>query len=316
MISHPEKLLFPADDISKGELAAYYESVAPALLPHMRGRPVTMERFPAGIDAKGFMQKDVSKGAPAFLARVEVPKKDGSTHYPLIDDLQALLWLANQNCITAHVWTSRMPNLDAPDLCLFDLDPSRDDHAELVRAALAVRALLAELGLESHVKTSGSKGYHIAVALDGANSTGEVWQFAHAVGALLVKRHPELFTQEFLKSERGTRILIDTGRNGYGATFAAAYTVRARAGAPISAPCSWQELERGAAAPQSFTLRTMRARLDSVGDLWSPLLSGGHALSGAQATLLTLLTPEEIDQALAASTRRPAPRKRARREPG
>jgi bifunctional non-homologous end joining protein LigD len=316
VITHPEKLLFPADGISKGELAAYYEAVAPAMLPHLRGRPLTMERFPAGIAAKGFMQKDVSKGVPAFLARVEVPKKDGSVHYPLIDDLQSLLWLANQNCVTAHVWTSRVPKLEAPDLCIFDLDPSREEPRELLRGALAVRALLAELELESFVKTSGSKGYHIAVPLDGASTTPEVWQFAHSVGTLLVKRHPELFTQEFLKSERGERILIDTGRNGYGATFAAAYTVRPRASAPVSAPCTWQELERGEAAPQAFTLRTMRARLDSVGDLWSPLLSAGHALSAAHARLLDMLSPEEIEQALAASTRRPVPRKRARSKEG
>jgi bifunctional non-homologous end joining protein LigD len=316
VITHPEKLLFPADGISKGELAAYYETVAPVMLPHLRGRPVTMERFPAGIAAKGFMQKDVSKGFPSFLARVEVPKRGGgSVHYPLIDDLPSLLWLANQNCVTVHVWSARMPTLDAPDLCLFDLDPSHDDPRELKRAALAVRDQLSELGLASWIKTSGSKGYHIAVPLDGSASYPDVWQFAHAVGTLLVKRHPQLFTQEFLKSERADRIFVDTGRNGHGATFAAAYTVRARAGAPISAPCTWQELERDQVSPQAFQLRGMRARLDAVGDLWQGLLGAGHAIAQAHTRTLSLLSPEELEEAMAASTRRPVPRKSKREQP-
>src|SRR6185436_571177 len=137
-------------------------------------------------------------------------------------------WLANQNCITPHVWTSRVPELYRPDLCLFDLDPSHDQPQILKRAALSVRDLLAELGLSSWLKTSGSKGFHIAVPLDGSAEFDAVWRFAHGVGALLVKREPSHLTQEFIKADREGRILVDTGRNGYNATFAAAYAVRAR----------------------------------------------------------------------------------------
>src|SRR5438477_4415844 len=118
-ITHPDKILFPADGITKGELAAYYDAIAPLLLPHLRGRPVTMERFPSGIDQKGFLQKDVSRGVPAWLPRAEAPKKGGVVHYPLIEDRRGLAWLANQNCITPHVWTSRAPHLFQPDLCVF-----------------------------------------------------------------------------------------------------------------------------------------------------------------------------------------------------
>ena len=125
MITHPEKVLFPDDGITKGELAAYYEAIAPVMVPHIRARPVTMERFPAGIGRKGFIQKDVSKGFPDWLERVEVPKKDGTVHHPLVTDTRSLLWLANQNSITPHVWTSRAPDLYHPDICVFDLDPSR-----------------------------------------------------------------------------------------------------------------------------------------------------------------------------------------------
>ncbi len=226
VISHPEKVLFPDDGITKAELAAYYEMIAPVMLPHIVRRPVTMERFPAGIGQKGFFQKDLSKGFPEWLQRVEVPKKDGVVHHPIVTDTRSLLWLVNQNTITPHVWTSRAPDVYYPDICVFDLDPSIDDAAMLRAAALALRDLLDELGLPSWVKTSGSKGFHIAVPIDGKANMGEVDRFAHAVGALLVRRDPKNLTQEFHKVDRGARILVDTGRNGWSATHAAAYAVQ------------------------------------------------------------------------------------------
>ena len=271
MITHPEKVLFPDDGITKGALAAYYEAIAAIMLPHIRGRPITMERYPSGIGRKGFIQKDVSKGFPAWLERVEVPKKDGTVHHPLARDARSLLWLANQNCITPHVWTSRAPDLFHPDICVFDLDPSRDDPDALRGAALALRDLLDELGLQSWVKTSGSKGFHIVVPLDAKADFGAVHQFANTVGTVLVSRHPTRLTQEFSKSDRGGRILVDTGRNGYSATFAAAYAVRAKPGAPISAPCTWEEVQDGKVQPQTFTIRTIADRIAAVGDLWADM---------------------------------------------
>lgn len=279
MITHPEKVLFPDAGITKGEVAAYYEAMAPSMLPHIQGRPVTMERFPSGIGQKGFLQKDVSKGFPTWLARVEVPKKGGVVHHPLVSDTRSLLWLANQNCITPHVWTSRVPDLYQPDVCVFDLDPTEDEAIDVLRSAsLAVRDLLAELKLPSWVKTSGSKGFHIVVPLDGTSDFDEVAHFANVVGTILVKRDPAHLTQEFSKADRGGRIYVDTGRNGYSATFAAAYAVRARPGAPVSAPCTWPELERGQVSPQTFTLRTMASRIADVGDLWSDMHTHAHSL--------------------------------------
>ena len=278
MITHPEKVLFPEDGITKGELAAYYEAVAPVMLPHIRARPITMERFPAGIAKKGFIQKDVSRGFPGWLERVEVPKKDGTVHHPLVTDVRSLLWITNQNCITPHVWTSRAPDLYHPDICVFDLDPSEDNPGTLRDAALRLRDLLDDLGLPSWVKTSGSKGFHIVVPLDGTADTGEVAGFAHAVGTLLVTRNPAHLTQEFHKVDRGTRILVDTGRNGYSATFAAAYAVRPKTGAPVSAPCTWDEVESGAAGPRTFTLRNLPARVAQVGDLWGAMRNRKRSL--------------------------------------
>lgn len=288
MITHPDKILFPEDGISKGELAAYYEMIAPLMVPHMRNRPVTMERYHRGIDAPGFFQKDVSKGFPEWLQRVEVPKKGGTVHHPLVTDARSLLWLANQNCITPHVWTSRAPDLYQPDICVFDLDPSEDNPEQLRAATLQLRDFLDELGLPSWLKTSGSKGFHIVVSLDGKSDMGEVAAFAHAVGSTLVRRDPGNLTQEFHKVDRGRRILVDTGRNGYSATFAAAYAVRAKPGAPVSAPCSWKELERGTVGPRTFTLRTMRQRIESVGDVWDEIRKRKRSLKRAIAALRKL----------------------------
>ncbi|HEX3187573.1 MAG TPA: non-homologous end-joining DNA ligase [Pyrinomonadaceae bacterium] len=289
IITHPEKIMFPDEGITKGELASYYETIAPVMLPHLRRRPITMERFHRGIDAPGFFQKDVSKGFPEWLERVEVPKHGGTVHHPIVTNTEGLLWLANQNSITIHVWPSRAPNLYQPDICVFDLDPSKADDLEALRnAALSLRDLLTELGLPSWIKTSGSKGFHIAVPLDGKSDFGTVAHFAHVVGQILVKRDPENLTQEFSKVDRGGRILVDTGRNGYSATFAAAYTVRARPGAPVSAPCSWEEVESGEVGPRSLTLRNMQERVSDIGDLWADMLKTGKSLTRPIARLRKL----------------------------
>jgi bifunctional non-homologous end joining protein LigD len=193
---------------------------------------------------------------------VHIP--DCKVHHPLINDVRALAWMANQNCITPHVWNRRLPELDRPDLCVFDLDPARDEPAVLRAAALALRDRLAARGLPSWVKTTGSKGFHIVVR-------GQEPAFAHEIAAELIAADPRHLTLAFHKADRGGRILVDIGRNGYGATFAAPYAVRPRPGAPVSAPCTWDEVASGAVGPTSFTLASMPARLDAVGDLWADL---------------------------------------------
>lgn len=269
VITHPGKILFPEDGITKADLAAYYDAVAAVMLPHVRRRPVTMERFPNGIGEKGFIQKSVVKGFPDWLKRVETPKKGGTVHYPLANDRRSLQWLANQNTITLHVWPSRTPRLDLPDLCVLDLDPSRDEPDALREAMLVLRGVLDELGQQSWVKTSGSKGFHVIVPLPARSTFDDSSALSERVAGLMVERLPNQVTQAFTKADRHGRIFVDTARNRAGATFAAVYTVRARAGAPISAPCTWEEIEEGSVHPQSFTLKTMEKRLADVGDLWS-----------------------------------------------
>jgi bifunctional non-homologous end joining protein LigD len=294
MITHPEKLLFPDDGITKGELAAYYEAIAPLIVPQISGRPVTMERFPNGINETGFLQKNVAKGFPSWLQRINVPKKGGSVNYPLVFESRDLEWMTNQNSITPHVWTSRVADLWTPDIFIVDLDPSIDDLTMLREATLWVRDLLSELGLPSWVKTSGSKGFHIAVPLKDSRYE-EVAPFGEDLGRELTRRHPETFTQEFSKADRGDRILVDTGRNNMGATFAAVYAVRAKPGAPVSAPCSWDEIERGDVHPQAFTLRTMAARIDAVGDLWGDLIRRRRSLTSAITRLQRMAARAPVD---------------------
>ncbi len=200
--------------------------------------------------------------------------------------------MVNQNCVTLHVWTSRIPELERPDICVFDLDPAQDDAAVLRAMTLAVRDVLAELGLRSWVKTSGSKGFHVVAPLDGSARFDEVLMFVHAVARVLVERHPEHLTLEFLKAERGGRIYVDIGRNAPGATVAAPYTVRPKPGAPVSAPCTWSEVESGAALPGTFTLRDMPARLEAVGDLWTDMT--GQSLDPPTERIKRLGAPLEI----------------------
>jgi bifunctional non-homologous end joining protein LigD len=272
MITHPEKLLFPDSGVTKGDVAAYYEAVAPMMIPHLRGRPITMERFPAGIGSDGFLQKNVSKGFPAWLKRVEVPKKGGVVNYPLANDLRSLLWITNQNTITFHVWTSRVPRLDRPDICIIDLDPSEENDDVLRGAALAAREAFDELGFKSYIKTSGSKGFHIAARMGPRAGVGKSAALADRVAGIMIERDPKHLTREFHKVNRQGRILIDTARNNPGATFAAPYSLRPKPGAPVSAPCTWEEVERGSVTPQSVTLQSMPRRLQKMGDLWKELL--------------------------------------------
>jgi bifunctional non-homologous end joining protein LigD len=292
VITHPEKVLFPEDGITKGDLAAYYEAIAPVMLPHIKNRPVTMERYPAGIGKKGFWQKDVSKGFPDWLERVEAPKKDGIVHHPLVTDTRSLLWVVNQNTITPHVWVSRAPDLYHPDIVVFDLDPPDERKPEMLRAAaVALRDLLEELGLPSWIKTSGSKGFHIAVPLDGKTEIGTAAGFAHGVGRVLVQRYPKELTLEFYKEDRAGRILVDTGRNDYSATFAAAYAVRPKKGAPVSAPCTWDEMITGEVGPRTLTLRNVPARVAERGDLWSDMRRRRRSLTSAIVKLRRELAP-------------------------
>lgn len=274
-ITHPGKVLFPDVGVTKQELAVYYRDVAPLMLEHVRDRPVSMQRFNAGIARAGFFQKDISRGAPEWLARVSVPKHGGSVCHPLANDAAALVWLANQNCITPHVWTARRDRLERPDRIIWDLDPDGDGAFALVRrTALELGDLLREAGCEPHAMVTGSRGIHVVVAIRRRWDYPVVRGAALAVADELVARRPRALTTEFRKAKRDGRLFVDVNRNGWAMTAVPPYAVRPRPGAPVATPLAWDELEDRRLRPDGWTLRTMG---DRGADPWGALgaSSGG-----------------------------------------
>ena len=272
-ITHPRKVLFPDDGISKADLAAYYRDVAERMVPLIRDRPVSLQRFNAGIGREGFFQKNVSKGAPPWVKRVEVPKRGGSLWHVLANNAATLVWLANQNAITPHVWLSRADRLDKPDRMIFDLDPPGDGQFALVRrTARELGDVLREAGVEPFAMTTGSKGIHVVVPLRRRHGFDRVRDAAVAVAQRLVERRPRELTMEFYKRKRDGRLFVDVNRNGYAATAVPPYAVRARPGAPVATPLHWDELSDRRLSAQRWTLRTV---LDRDPDVWKGI--GGAA---------------------------------------
>ena len=262
-ITHPEKVLFPADGITKGDLVAYYRTVAPRMLPLVSGRPVTLQRFPDGIGRGGFLQKQVGRHFPDWIERVTAPNRRtrqatvrDEVTYAVCRTGDDLAYLANQGCVTPHVWLSRAPDIHHPDQMVFDLDPASEDLGVLRLAAASLRGLLEELGLAPFLKSSGSRGLHVVVPLVPAADTDTVKVFSVAVAEALAARHPDDFTTEGRIANRHDRLYLDIGRNGYAQTMAAPYAVRALPGAPVSVPLDWSELDDF--VPGRHTLRHHR----------------------------------------------------------
>jgi len=268
-ITHPGKVLFPDDGITKEDLAAYYRDAAGRMVPLVRDRPVSLQRFNNGIGGEGFFQKNVAKGVPPWVKRVEVPKKGGSLWHVLANDAATLVWLANQNAITPHVWLSRADRPERPDRMIFDLDPPRDDEFSLVRrTARELGDVLREAGVEPFAMTTGSRGIHVVVPLQRRYGFDQVRDAAVAVAEQVVERRPRDLTLEFYKRKRDGRLFVDVNRNGYAATAVPPYAVRARAGAPVATPLHWDELSDRRLSAQRWTLRTV---LDRDPDLWKAI---------------------------------------------
>ena len=258
-VTNPQKILFPDNGVTKGEVVAYYLAAADRMLPHLVGRPLTLQRFPAGIDKAGFMQKNAGKGFPPYIGRVELPKQGGTVSYPAISDLDGLVYLANQNTVTFHIPCFRTEDLEHPDRLVFDLDPTDGDLDGARFGASQVHDMLVELEVPSWIMTTGSKGFHIVVPLAPTISFESQGRFALAVAHFLTLRHPDRLTIEFLKKERKGRVFVDWLRNGFGATGVSPYSLRPREGAPIAMPIPWEELET--TEPGQFKLRDDLDRL-------------------------------------------------------
>jgi bifunctional non-homologous end joining protein LigD len=280
-ISRPSKPLFPCG-ITKLELAAYYERVSGVMLPHVKGRPLNLERYPDGIDRERIMQQRAGRYFPPWIRRVRVGKRGGSVEHVAAADAATLVYLAGQACITLHSWLSRKDALERPDRLIFDLDPSVDQPAQVRRSARTMVELLRELGLEPWVMTTGSRGYHVTVPLRRQGGFDEVRAFAREVAALASRREPRMFTTEQRKIKRDGRILIDVMRNAYAHSAVAPYAVRARRGAPVATPLHVEELADALTHADRWTLRTVLERVERDGDPWHGIGRHGQSLSRAR----------------------------------
>jgi bifunctional non-homologous end joining protein LigD len=268
-VTNPDRVVFPDIGLTKGDVVDYYVRVADHLLPHLRGRPLTMQIFPNGVGGPGATYvKERRAHFPDWVPAVEVPRVGRGTFLmPVVDSVDALAYVANQGMVTPHVWLSRVDEPDRPDRLVFDLDPSTDDVAVVRDAALLLRAALADAGLVPYVKSSGSRGLHVTAPLDRSANMAEARAFAEAVAADLARRHPDRLTTAFRKTERGDRLFLDVMRMGRAQTEVAAYALRGRPGAPVAAPLEWDEVRRF--EPGRWTVRNIFRRLGGRDDPWA-----------------------------------------------
>ncbi len=259
-VTNADRVVFPDENITKGDVVAYYESVADLMLVHLAGRPLTLERYPRGLGAPGFMQKNAAAHFPASIERVELPKRDGTTTYPVVYRARDIPYLANQGTITFHAWVSRLPDLEFPDRLVIDLDPPEGSVAHVRSAAAIVHALFDDVGLASTPVATGSKGYHVVAPITATVDAERIAAAMHRLAVWLGTVHPELLTSEFRKEQRRGRVFVDWLRNGIGSTSVVPWSLRARPGAPAAVPLSWDEIDD--VAPGGVGLRTVASRLD------------------------------------------------------
>lgn len=299
-LSNAGKVLWPKDGYTKGDLVAYYRAVAPFLLPHVTGRPLTLQRYPDGVDGPSFFEKDAPRGTPPWVKTVRLPSeygRRGEVEYLVCDDESTLVFVANLAAIVLHVWTSRLPKADAPDMVLFDLDPGEQcTVARLARVAVAFRDTLGEVGLTALVKTTGGAGLHVVVPLEPRYT----YDVAKALAELVARNvHGRLTCDTTLERSTAKRppdmVYLDYVQVGRGKTLVAPYSVRARDGAPVSMPLGWDEVEAmtrkrskdTAAENARYSMANVPRLLGRRGDVW-----GGEAWR-----------PQRLEKALTAARR-------------
>jgi bifunctional non-homologous end joining protein LigD len=292
-LTSPERVLFPEDGITKGDLFDYYDRVADAIVPHLRDRPFTFKRYPHGIESEVYFQKQVPKGAPAWVETREFtthPREGGSrqVNFVLVNSREPLLWAVQMNCIDMNAWYSRVDRPQRPDYVVFDLDPpdEPDGFAMAIEVAHLIRGLLDELQLPGHVKTSGADGIHILAPIQRRATFQQTYDFAEGCSRLLEARHPGLVTTEWLKKKR-SGVLVDHRQNGAGKTIASVYSVRPKPGAPVSTPLRWEELTPEV-RPRDFTMAVALQRIAEHGDLFAPVLEAPRPLAAAAKRLSSL----------------------------
>jgi bifunctional non-homologous end joining protein LigD len=287
-LSSPDRVLYPDDGITKGDLFEYYLAVAPTLVPHLRDRPFTMKRYPHGIDGEVFFQKQAPKHLPRWIPTRQFrtwPREGGSrlVDFALVNSAEAVLFMVQNNCIDMNAWYSRVDKPDRPDFVLFDLDPPDGGFELAIEVAHLIRELLDELELPGYVKTSGADGIHVVAPIVRRATFQQTYAFAERASRLLEQRHPGKVTTEWLKKKR-EGVLVDHRQNGHGKTIASVYSVRPKPGAPVSTPLHWDELtpdER----PRDFTIQVALERIERQGDLFEPVLKEARPLAAAAKKL-------------------------------
>ncbi|MFD9219066.1 non-homologous end-joining DNA ligase [Streptomyces sp. NPDC060064] len=285
-IHRPDKVLFPDDGLTKADLVDYYRRIAPFMLPHLRGRPLMLERHPDGIGGPGFLQKQTPDNYPDWVRRAEVAKADGTVTHTVCDNTATLIHLVDQACITFHRWLSRANRPEQPDRLVFDLDPAEDDFEPVRRAAEQLGELLDQLQLPSVLLTTGSKGLHVIVQLARGAGFDEAREFAREVAQTLADRDPDRLTTEVRKQARGGRLYLDVQRNGYGQTAVAPFSVRPKPGAPVATPVSWDQLKDPELTARRWTVTDAldQARTKP----WAGVIGGGRAIGPARRRLAAL----------------------------
>lgn len=272
-LTNQQVIFFPKKGYTKGNLVSYYKQIAPYLYVFVKDRPITMVRYPNGIESEGFFQKNAPKYFPAWIKTVAVAKKgNGSTTYIVINSEATIVYLANQACIAPHMWLSRQDKLDHPDMIVFDIDPPDEiSFNRVCKGALALKDELKKIAIPSFVKTSGSKGLHVLIPIKRNVSFDQTRGFATYIAQKVIEKHSNDFTLEFRKEKRGGRILLDIFRNAYAQTVVAPYAVRPKPMAPVSMPVSWKEVASGQLTAQKYTISNVPQLLKEQGDLWEDM---------------------------------------------
>ena len=290
-LSSGDRVLFPDDGITKGDLFDYYGRAAEWILPHLRDRPFTMKRWRGGLAGGSFFQKQAPKGMPKWIKTRQFrtfPREGGSrlVDFPLVNDRDALLWMVQMHCIDMNAWYSRVDKPDRPDFVLFDLDPPDDGFELAIEVAHLIRELLDEVGLPGYVKTSGADGIHVVAPITRRSTFQQTYAFAEQASRLLEARHPGKITTEWLKAKR-RGVLVDHRQNGHGKTIASVYSVRPRPGAPVSTPLEWDELTEEL-DPRALGMAQALERVEQHGDLFEPVLEAPRPLAPAARALAKL----------------------------
>jgi bifunctional non-homologous end joining protein LigD len=290
-VLHEDKVLFPDDDITKGDILDYYQRIGESMLPYMEDRPISMQRFPNGIDGEGFYQKEIPDYFPDWIDRETIPVQETGEEQEQVvcNQVATLVYIANQGTITPHIWLSRTDDLYHPDRMIFDFDPATDDFEPVRQVAQTVRRVLEEIGLTSFAMTTGSRGAHVVIPLDRSAGFDTVREFAKNVADVVAHWEPDRYTTEVHKDQRRGRVFVDYLRNSYGQTSVTPYAVRPRRGAPVATPLDWDELSDTSLNSQTYTITNIFQRLGHKEDPWKGMMRHARSLSEARDKLDQLL---------------------------